>query len=1106
MSKKDLINIEKQAMFRMKPLNYLLYTSLALSVTNVFADDVEALDTVDVVDNIFEDEDIQNKKIGETVKTAKTIEKQQISDTRDLVKYETGISVVEKGRMGSSGYAIRGVEENRVNIMIDGLQQAQTLSSQGFKELFEGYGNFNNTRNGVEVETLKQVNIGKGADSTKVGSGALGGSVIFETKDARDYLLDKDWAYKAKLGYSSQNNEKMMSHTLAGRYKDFDALIVRTDRDGTNLENFGYSDFDDNAQGKSRQKADPYNIDKHNTLIKFGYNPNETNRVTLMLDDGKTTSKGHDWSYTMNYGSDTRHTNDSSTRRNLAFAYENYDANPLWDSAKLTVSSQKITQRAQTDTYCINKDDCPHTVNPLGIQLKDGKIVDKEGNPLNIKEVPEWKNIGTYKKPKYIKDPTTKTLALVDSKGKEYSYPLTSSTGTRRNQSDHWYLYNSDHRGEDLLLDCSKFDCNSPLRFYHIANISPLKGDNFVNDRKYIDLNLNKANNEYIDEYDVDRYDVDIDWNTGKIIRTKVTGKQKIKTQFAVSDVKKGKAHYKRIKIAKQKYDDANKSWLNENSSDYNLILPSRGYIGSDWKDRKLNTNTKQINLDFEKAFDTGDVEHQFAYGGSLSKTDKSMINRSGQRLVDVKWWALNSYFEDIDENGTPLCSLNGWGEKGSPNCNKENPVTSYLIPVKVKNNSLYLKDNIRMNDWLSFDASYRYDKVAYKPTYVQGKSPDIPEGMFFNAHEQLDLKPRPINDPNKTSAENSQAYWEWVDYFDRMRPAIKANEKANKEYMTKQKKSFSNHSYSLGTTIDPTDYLRVQAKYSKGFRAPTPEEMYFTFAHPSFNIRPNLRLKPETATTKELAVTLYKDKSYVTLSGFRSDYKNFIDLQNQGSFKGQATGKGKNVYQNINQQSAKVTGFEIASKAYLGDFAPKLDGFSLGYKYTYQKGKISGTKLTFGQPPFENTIIKKETGYYPMNAIQPSKHVLNLGYAAPEGNYGVDLFWTHVAAKKGKDTYNNYHLDGESPFVEPRSGSYNLFDIIGFYKPVKGMTVRAGVYNLLNKKYMTWDNARSIRTFGTNNMICREVSTTGCDSVNQGVERFHSPERNFKVNVEYQF
>ena len=58
--------------------------------------------------------------------------------------------------------------------MVDGLRQAETLSSQAFKELFEGYGNFNNTRNDVEIENVKTATITKGADSLKSGSGALG--------------------------------------------------------------------------------------------------------------------------------------------------------------------------------------------------------------------------------------------------------------------------------------------------------------------------------------------------------------------------------------------------------------------------------------------------------------------------------------------------------------------------------------------------------------------------------------------------------------------------------------------------------------------------------------------------------------------------------------------------------------------------------------------------------------------------------------------------------------------------------------------------------------------------------------------------------------------
>lgn len=179
---------------------------------------VEQLDEINVQSN-QDNVPITERKVGENIKSSATLSHQQVQDTRDIVKYETGVSVVETGRMGSSGYAIRGVDENRVNITIDGLQQAQTLSSQGFKELFEGYGNFNNTRNGVEIENIKQVNITKGADSTKVGDGALGGSVIFETKDARDFLMNTDFYFSMKEGYRSDNDEWMYSPTLAARWK-----------------------------------------------------------------------------------------------------------------------------------------------------------------------------------------------------------------------------------------------------------------------------------------------------------------------------------------------------------------------------------------------------------------------------------------------------------------------------------------------------------------------------------------------------------------------------------------------------------------------------------------------------------------------------------------------------------------------------------------------------------------------------------------------------------------------------------------------------------------------------------------------------------------------
>lgn len=1099
MSKKYLIKKQEQAMPCMKPLSYLICTSLALSVPNVFADDVETLDTVDVVDNVFEGEDILDKKVGETVKTAKTIEKQQVQDTRDLVKYETDISVVEKGRMGSSGYAIRGVEENRVNISIDGLQQAETLSSQGFQELFEGYGNFNNTRNGIEVETIKEVNFAKGADSTKVGSGALGGAVIFQTKDARDYLLDKDWYYSPKVGYASQNNEKMMSHTLAGKYKDFDALIVRTDRKGHELENYGYDNFPDipekGSQGRARQKADPYAIKKESTLVKFAYNPNETNRFTVMYDDYKSHSKGTDWSYTLAPSQsfpnkpevDSRHTDDSSTRRNIAFSFENYDSNLLWDSAKVTYSQQKIAQRAKTDEYCDGEDRCEKVQNPLGIQLKEGKIVDKDGEEFKFGEVDSYK---------LNKKTNHKTLTLVDKNGKEIPYPTTGKFGTRNNQYDLW---NNPRGTTEAFLDCAKFDCDGKLRYYHIGyEVSGSQGDDpgkniqkFVDKNKYFDVDLNKSIQEAPEVKYTPTY--------GEASRKKVL--------FVVEDIKRGGKHYKHISPKETIWDNqvgdwgANKpNWDNtgkvgyESSEEYRLILPhSTGFVTSIWSDRTLNTDSNQLDLDFEKAFDTKSVEHQLSYGATLSKTDKSMVNYTGLRPLNKKWWAEMSQVKDIDEKGNPVCKDFSWF------CTSTTKAYTFLMPVTTKSGAFHISDSIRFNDKFALDVSYRYDRIKHEPHYKPGVDPALPQGLYEGMFIPQGKKPEWGKDKN---ADGSDKYTGSSDpKFLADLQEWKDNPQKNMDYLTTKKRKFSQHSYSLSGTFDPTDYLRVQAKYSNGFRTPTSDELYFTFKHPDFSILPQPDLEAERAKTKELALTLHKGRSYVTLGAFQTDYDNFIELAFKGTkqFKveGRETGLPYRMYQNVNNSTAKVKGVSIDTKLDLAEVSEKLDGFSVGYKLAYQKGKTLGIET--------NGAGEEKEIWHAINAISPMKQVLSVGYLSPDNDFGADLYWTHVSAKKAKDTYNPY--DSDTQYARHLSKSYNVFDLIGFYKPIKGLTIRAGVYNLLNKKYATWENIRSIRSFGTSNLVCSSVnSALGCNTPNQGIERFQSPERNAKISFDYKF
>lgn len=310
---------------------------------------------------------------------------------------------------------------------------------------------------------------------------------------------------------------------------------------------------------------------------------------------------------------------------------------------------------------------------------------------------------------------------------------------------------------------------------------------------------------------------------------------------------------------------------------------------------------------------------------------------------------------------------------------------------------------------------------------------------------------------------------------------------------------------------------MRIQLKGSKGFRAPTSDEAYMTFKHPDFSIRPNIDLEAEIARTKEVALTFYSERSRITFDVFKTDYKNFIDLEFLGNLQVVDQQIPYPFYQNVNRDSAKVHGFEINTHLELGDVSESLEGFRLGYKYSRQKGRMSCASNGSNANNSNSGCSRGEE--VPMNAIQPPTSVYNIGYSTPGDKYGIDLFITDVGAKKRKDTYNMYwksqierddpiwgHIDASIVNGEPvtdntkgwRSSNYTVVDVIAYAKPQKNFNFGLGVYNLTNAKYITWDSARSIRAFGTVNMIDQ---ATGA-----GIGRFYAPRRNFRFNWEITF
>ena len=232
--------------------------------------------------------------------------------------------------------------------------------------------------------------------------------------------------------------------------------------------------------------------------------------------------------------------------------------------------------------------------------------------------------------------------------------------------------------------------------------------------------------------------------------------------------------------------------------------------------------------------------------------------------------------------------------------------------------------------------------------------------------------------------------------------------------------------------------------------------------------------------------------------------------------------------YQSLNRDKAKVNGIEISTHLEIGDLIEKLEGFHLGYKLTYQKGRIKDGKPLEGykkllehNPKYMNMALQDQ----PMNALQPTTSVYNLGYDSPNKIWGLDFYITDVSAKKAKDSFNpQWHsmierqaenintgaietvpaktVNGNEKVIDRRAlwrnKHYTVIDAIAYWKPIKNLTFTAGVYNLTNQKYLTWESARSIRTIGTINRIDTETGI--------GLNRFYAPGRNYRASIQLEF
>lgn len=239
-----------------------------------------------------------------------------------------------------------------------------------------------------------------------------------------------------------------------------------------------------------------------------------------------------------------------------------------------------------------------------------------------------------------------------------------------------------------------------------------------------------------------------------------------------------------------------------------------------------------------------------------------------------------------------------------------------------------------------------------------------------------------------------------------------------------------------LRVAYQPHDGLELYGQWAMGFRAPTAGELYAAFGAPGTYLRVgNPALESETSNGFELGANIGDDDFGGRVNVFYNRYKNFIDTKALTAAEAAANGYVLSQYpqggitQNVNLDRARIFGVELGAHKRFDN------GFSVRAGLAYANGK------------------DMDTGAF-IQSVAPLKGVLSLGYDTE--NWGVGLDWITSAAGRGESTSTYFKTPG-----------YGIVDLTAWYEPeqIKGMKINAGVYNVFDKTYYDYANARSGRT-----------------------------------------
>lgn len=207
-----------------------------------------------------------------TVITNDDVERRIDRDVKDLVRYEPNVSVRNRvERFGLTDFNIRGIDGNRVLVEIDNVRVPDAFTIGSFA---------NSTRDGIDLDLLKRVEIVRGSASALYGSDAIGGVVALTTRDPADLLRGRRFHAGVRGSYGEANDGTSGTASIAAGFGDFSTLAIYTHSESGTYRNQGSIrslDATRTAPNTQQGEGDAF-------LVKGVYDIGETQLIRLTLE------------------------------------------------------------------------------------------------------------------------------------------------------------------------------------------------------------------------------------------------------------------------------------------------------------------------------------------------------------------------------------------------------------------------------------------------------------------------------------------------------------------------------------------------------------------------------------------------------------------------------------------------------------------------------------------------------------------------------------------------------------------------------------------------------------------------------------------------------